>query len=290
MKKYLLSICIPTFNRKNSLKKMLDSINPNPHVEVVICDDGSNDNTSELIPLYKNKLNIKYIYQKNYGVSSAILKAYNNSKGEYVIKMDSDDLFTKDGLEFILKALNNNLEKKAFLFGVYAVKNKIHSKNIPPNGKVNFISVRADFKVKGDLKEVVKHKLITKVMYKNPKNIRRIPTSYLWYKLSEKIDCLPVHTKPVIKIEYSSDGMSKNLLPLKINNPKYVALTYKIAINNFSYNSIFYRIKFTILFYRYSFHNKTLKLEKYTDFPFFLLGYFFACFDILKLSIYKKNN
>ena len=164
----------------------------------------------------------------------------------------------------------------------------LNSESLEGIPKTNYLSLRSDYKITRDLKEVVEHKLIIKAMYKNPKNIRRIPTSYLWFKLSEKIDCLPVHSKPVITIEYSNDGMSKNLLPLKINNPKYVALTYKFAINNFKYNSIFYRIKFTILFYRYSFHNKTLKLEKYTDLPFFLLGYIFACFDIFRLSIYKK--
>ena len=46
---YLLSICIPTYNRENDLKNMLNSIKSNNDIEIVICDDGSTDNTKELV-------------------------------------------------------------------------------------------------------------------------------------------------------------------------------------------------------------------------------------------------
>ena len=100
---YLLSVCIPTFNREQNLKKMLSSIKFNSKVEIVVCDDGSTDKTKDLLKKYSNKLNLKYIYQKNSGVSAAMVKAYNHATGKYVIKMDSDDLFTVNGLNFILE-------------------------------------------------------------------------------------------------------------------------------------------------------------------------------------------
>ena len=46
---YLLSICIPTFNRAKNLKAMLDSIKPHSNIEIVICDDGSTDKTREVV-------------------------------------------------------------------------------------------------------------------------------------------------------------------------------------------------------------------------------------------------
>ncbi len=288
MKKYLLSICIPTFNRKNSLKKMLDSINPNPHVEVVICDDGSNDNTSELIPLYKNKLNINYIYQKNYGVSSAILNAYNISKGEYVIKMDSDDLFTKDGLEFILKTLNKNLEKEAFLFGVYAVKNKIHSKNIPPDGKVNFISVRADFKVKGDLKEVVKKEIVLKNMYRVPTKIKRIPPGLLWYRIAQKFNCLSFSKVVAIK-NYSESGITSNMHYLKISYPEPMIELYELLSKSNVYKSILFRWRSRLLWSRYSFHNSSMKLKKWWHWFVFIPGWFIYNTDKIILLMKRLN-
>ena len=286
-----LAICIPTFNRANLLDRLLKSIPSSPKIIVSICDDGSKDNTREIVKKHKSRIKIKYVFQRNKGRASALRKSILNVKAQFMLIMGSDDFFTKNGINIILNTIEKNKYTQFFVFSTLIQNQNIsNTESLEGIPKTNYLSLRSDYKIRRDLKEVVKHKLITKVMYKNPKNIRRIPTSYLWYKLSEKIDCLPVHTKPVIIIEYSNDGMSKNLLPLKINNPKYVAITYKIAINNFSYNSIFYRFKFTILFYRYSFHNKTLKIEKYTDLPFFLLGFIFACFDILRLSIYKINN
>ena len=46
---YLLSICIPTYNREKNLKEMLDSIKFYSNVEIVVCDDGSTDNTNQLV-------------------------------------------------------------------------------------------------------------------------------------------------------------------------------------------------------------------------------------------------
>ena len=98
----LLSICIPTFNRQKKLKLMLDSINSNTDVEIIICDDGSTDETQKIVDSFTDRLKIKYIYQKNLGVSAAILNAYNQASGKYLIKMDSDDCFSDTGLNFIL--------------------------------------------------------------------------------------------------------------------------------------------------------------------------------------------
>ncbi len=282
MKKYLLSICIPTFNRKNSLKAMLDSINPNPKVEVVICDDGSNDNTSELISLYKNRLNIKYIYQKNSGVSSAISNAYNSATGEYVIKMDSDDLFTKDGLEFILNKINKNFEKEAFLFGVYAIKNKIHSKNIPPDAEINFISVRADFKVKGDLKEVVKKEIVLKYMYRVPVKVKRIPPGLLWYRIAENFGCLSFSKVVAIK-NYSESGITSNMYNLKISYPESMVELYELLSKSEVYKSILFRWRSRLLWSRYSFHNNSMKFQKWWHWFIFIPGWLIYCVDNLIL-------
>ena len=67
------------------------------------------------------------------------------------------------------------------------------------------------------------------------------------------VDTIPVKVK-----EYLSDGMSENLLPFKVNYPKYLVKLYQIALNSRDYKSFLYRIKCKVLFYRYSFHNKTL--------------------------------
>ena len=196
---YLLSVCIPTYNREKNLKEMLDSIKSHSNVEIVVCDDGSTDNTNQLVNKYLNKLNLKYVYQNNTGVSAAMQKAYNNASGVFVIKMDSDDLFINDGLEYILETIKNNSKFEAFLYGVQTLKGNKYLKNLPPDGITNFISVRADKKVKGDLKEVVKREIVLKYMYDVPSYVKRIPPGLLWVKIAEDYECLSFNKAVAIK-------------------------------------------------------------------------------------------
>ena len=74
--------------------------------------------------------------------------------------------------------------------------------------------------------------------------------------------------------------MSKNLLPLKVYYPEYLIKIYKIALDSKDYKSFVYRLKCKILFYRYNFHNKTLKLTKIKDLPFLFLQDLFLAFQI----------
>jgi glycosyltransferase involved in cell wall biosynthesis len=197
---------------------MLDSIQYDSSFEIVVCDDGSTDKTKQMVLSFRDKLNIKYVYQKNLGVSAAILKAYNNSSGKYLIKMDSDDYFTNRGLDFILKSIKKNQKYEAFLYGVSTIKGNKYSKNLPPNGITNFISVRADLKVRGDLKEVVRRDIILKNIYKVPKKVKRIPPGLLWFKIAENYNCLSFHKVVAIK-SYLEEGITSKILSLKTSHP-----------------------------------------------------------------------
>lgn len=281
---YLLSICIPTFNRDRSLKLMLESIKPNKQIEVVICDDGSTDKTANLVKSFKDKLNIKYIYQNNLGVSSAILKAYKNASGKYLIKMDSDDLFIDGGCEFILNSIKKNSYQEAFLFGVKIKENNSFSKNLPPNGITNFISVRADLKVKGDLKEVVSRNLINKYIYKVPTKVRRVPPGLLWVKIAEHHECLSFKNVVAIK-NYSNKGISSQILYFKTNYPDAMVELNKRISESAVYKSSIYRWRSRLLWARYSFHNNSMYIKTWWQFLVYIPGwciYFLDKFRLLK--------
>lgn len=284
---YLLSICIPTFNRENDLKSMLDSIKPNNDIEVVICDDGSTDNTNELVKNYYSKLNIKYIFQKNLGVSAAMLTAYNNSSGKYVIKMDSDDLFTDDGINFILDSIKKNTNQVAFLFGVKTVKKNFKSENIPPSGIINFISVYADHNVKGDLKQVVKTEIVLRYMYDVPSKVRRIPPGLLWIKIAEDYNCLSFNKAVAIK-NYLDDGITSKILYLNASYPDaLVELNHRLVYSKV-YRSIIYRWRSRLLWSRYSFHNNSINLKYWWTWIVFIPGLLIFIIDIIRLNKFKR--
>ena len=103
-----VSIVIPTHNYAHLLPEALDSI-VNQSVynfEVIVVDDGSTDNTKEIIDSYRVKLPIKYFHQQNKGLCAALNKGHLLAEGKYIIHLDPDNLFPPKTLEILSTALN----------------------------------------------------------------------------------------------------------------------------------------------------------------------------------------
>lgn len=88
----LVSVVIPTYNRGDLLAAALDSVfaQTYPRVEVIVVDDGSTDDTPEVVRPYLDRL--IYLRQANGGLSSARNAGMRRASGEYMALMDSDDL------------------------------------------------------------------------------------------------------------------------------------------------------------------------------------------------------
>ena len=103
-----VSICIPTYNRKDSLKETLESISAQTYkdYEVVIVDDGSTDGTEQMIK--QNNLPIRYFWQENQGEPSARNKLLELAKGQYLTFIDSDDLLFPGAIEELVNLVEHN--------------------------------------------------------------------------------------------------------------------------------------------------------------------------------------
>lgn len=97
-KKKLVSVIIPTFNRAHVLGRALDSVLAQAYdpVEVIVVDDGSTDNTRELMAGYRDRVRI--LTQPNKGVSAARNLGVREAKGEFIALLDSDDAWTPEKL------------------------------------------------------------------------------------------------------------------------------------------------------------------------------------------------
>lgn len=99
-----LSIIIPAYNASKFIVNTIESIKQlkglTNDLEVVIVNDGSTDNTVEIVKDYNlsNNLNIKILSQDNKGVSSARNNGIENASNEYLLFLDSDDLLHEDFL------------------------------------------------------------------------------------------------------------------------------------------------------------------------------------------------
>ena len=107
-----VSVIIPTYNRKHTLKRAIQSVYMQSLLpyEVIVVDDGSNDGTKEWV---KQKYpNVKYIYQKNSGVSSARNKGIKIARGDWIALLDSDDEWLPNKLNEQTNKIKSNLDVK----------------------------------------------------------------------------------------------------------------------------------------------------------------------------------
>jgi len=139
-KKIKFSIIIPTFNRAWCIERAINSILKQDFQdwEMIIIDDGSTDNTKNLVGKYLIDKRIKYFYKENGGVGSARNYGIKFAEGEFVMSFDSDDEFVESAFSIILDITSKNEDISLFIFGAidqsgkktYYMKNKIKLLNL----------------------------------------------------------------------------------------------------------------------------------------------------------------
>jgi glycosyltransferase involved in cell wall biosynthesis len=112
---FLFSVIVPTFNRADEIKELLDSLSkqtiPHNNFEIIIVDDGSTDNTKEVIESIKSKfdLNIRTLYQNHKGPGEARNLGMKNAKGKYFVFIDSDCIADKNWLSAYKKEVEQKM-------------------------------------------------------------------------------------------------------------------------------------------------------------------------------------
>jgi len=103
-----VSVIIPTYNRAKLLQEAVDSAlaQTSPVHEIVIVDDGSTDDTAKVVSSMLPP--VRYIYQRNSGLSAARNRGANAATGEYLAFLDSDDLWEPGKLQIQLAVLQSS--------------------------------------------------------------------------------------------------------------------------------------------------------------------------------------
>lgn len=152
--KPVVSVITPTFNRAAFLPQAIESVlgQTFADLELLIIDDGSTDNTRQLVESYAQDKRVRYFYQKNQGQSIARNRGLQEARGEFVCFLDSDNAWMLDKLE---KSVNVMQEQKGIdiLYGDFVEideqgaelgvnRMKRHSGRVTPELlKDNFVSM-----------------------------------------------------------------------------------------------------------------------------------------------------
>lgn len=100
-----ISVVIPTYNRAEMLRRTLNSVlaQTRPADEVIVVDDGSTDNTREVVESFGP--GVKYVYQENAHLSAARNTGQKHATGDALLFLDSDDLLEPEALALLEQRL-----------------------------------------------------------------------------------------------------------------------------------------------------------------------------------------
>jgi glycosyltransferase involved in cell wall biosynthesis len=109
MNKPEISIYITSYNYGRYLEKCINSIlsQTMKNYEIIIIDDGSKDNSKEIIERYRQYFS-EVIYQKNLGLIKSSNIAINKAQGKYIVRLDADDYLSPNALEILSNEIRNN--------------------------------------------------------------------------------------------------------------------------------------------------------------------------------------
>ena len=131
MGKPLISVMMPTYNNAKYIKQAIESIYAQNYdnIEIIVVDDGSTDNTKEIVQQYKD---IKYFYIEHKGIPFARNTALEKSTGEYIAFLDSDDYWLPNKLNTQIQYFKDHpdceivfTKYENFFENEYVKKNKI---------------------------------------------------------------------------------------------------------------------------------------------------------------------
>lgn len=124
------SIVIPTFNRAKFISQIIiDIINQTyTNWELIIIDDGSTDDTKEVVAQFINNPKIIYLYQENAERSEARNNGINNATGDFICFVDSDERLNPSFLKLISQSIKRNMGKKGvYYYDIGFISEKNHS-------------------------------------------------------------------------------------------------------------------------------------------------------------------
>lgn len=233
----LLTVFTPAYNRAHTLPRTYESLLRQDCKDFVwlIVDDGSTDNTAELVDEWQkndNGFEIKYIYKENGGMHTAHNVAYENINTELNVCIDSDDSMAENAVDLIIKKWDMVRDKGyAGIIGLDAdfdgnIIGKGFKQGLEETTVIGYYMSGGS----GDKKLVYRTDIINNYPpYPTFVGEKYVSLAYK-YRLIDQDYKLAVLDKVLCNVEYQPDGSSMNMIHQYYNNPKGFAFWRKVCM------------------------------------------------------------
>lgn len=222
-----LTVFTPAYNRAYTLPRTYESMKQQRNTDFIwfVVDDGSTDNTAELVKQWQSEENgfeIRYIYKENGGMHTAHNTAYELIDTELNTCVDSDDALAPDAVQIIFDAWQKVKDRKyAGLLALDAeFSGKLIGKGFPEGLTSTTLGDYYRNGGKGDKKLILRTDVVRQYPpYPTFQGERFVPLGTL-YTMIDKDYKLSVLDKVVCLVEYLPDGSSNNMLRQYYHNPR----------------------------------------------------------------------
>lgn len=216
----MITVLTPTYNRAYTLYRAYESLKKqnNLNFEWVIIDDGSSDNTEELISgwLGEKKFHISYYKRPNGGKHRAVNFGVKKAAGEYVLILDSDDTLTADCIDFIDRHIPEvSGDEFAGLAGLRGFAGKgreeVIGGQIDDGSYIDATNIeRIKFHLGGDKAEAYKTSILKKFPFPEFEGEKFLAEGASWNRIAMAGYKLRWFNHIIYKCEYLEDGLTKN--------------------------------------------------------------------------------
>ncbi|MFC4735410.1 glycosyltransferase family A protein [Bacillus daqingensis] len=218
-----LTIFTPTFNRAHTLSRVYGSLLQQTDKRFIwmIIDDGSSDQTAELVNEWQKQkmIPITYCFQDNQGMHGAHNTAYSIMNTKWNTCLDSDDMFLPEAVAHIHKAIE---ECPASCTGIAFHNCDMQENRIGtdfPNVQTSTLyDLYRRYRVRGDKKLVYKSKWTSEWPYPLFEKEKYVGLDYKYLKIDAK-GPLYLYDQEICQVDYQEDGSSRNMLKQYKRNP-----------------------------------------------------------------------
>ncbi|HLS59515.1 MAG TPA: glycosyltransferase family 2 protein [Virgibacillus sp.] len=243
-----LTIFTPTYNRAYCLHQCYDSLVSQTNQDFIwlIVDDGSTDDTKDLVSKWMNegKIDIEYVWQENQGMHGAHNMAYECMQTELNVCIDSDDYMPVDAVEKILNFWDKyGNDQVSGLIGLDSdPDNNIIGTKLPEElQSATLFELYANHGVTGDKKLVYRTELTKQYPYPIFPGEKYVGLAYKYYQLDIDYKVLLMN-EVLCCVEYLPDGSSRNMLQQYVKNPKGFSF-YRIELMKLPFTKISFKFR-----------------------------------------------